>query len=137
LSASAATSRTHRSGTFAARRLTPALGARIEGVDLAGDMTERTFRALYDAFLAYQVLLFPPQDVPPASQVSLARRFGEVQIHVMNQYHADGHPELYRLSNSTRTASPTAAIRTRARSRGIRTARGGGAPARRRSSTAK
>src|SRR6476661_2779762 len=87
------------SGAFTARRLTPALGARIEGVDLALDMTERTFGALYDAFLAHQVLVFPPQDVPPASQVSLARRFGEVQIHVMSQYHADGHPELYRLSN--------------------------------------
>jgi taurine dioxygenase len=45
------------------------------------------------------VLLFPPQDIPPGRQVAFARQFGEVQIHVMNQYHADGFPELYRLSN--------------------------------------
>jgi len=53
------------------------------------------------------VLLFPPQDVPPARQVAFARRFGEVQIHIMNQYHADGFPELYRLSNLDADGNPS------------------------------
>jgi taurine dioxygenase len=44
--------------------------------------------------------------VTPASQVALARRFGEVQVHVMNQYHADGFPELYRLSNLDADGKP-------------------------------
>ena len=35
----------------------------------------------------------------PGAQVAFARRFGEVQVHVMNQYHANAHPELYTLSN--------------------------------------
>jgi taurine dioxygenase len=52
------------------------------------------------------VLLFPPQDLPPARQVEFARRFGEVQIHVMSQYHADGFPELYRLSNLDENGRP-------------------------------
>jgi taurine dioxygenase len=30
-----------------------------------------------------------------------------VQIHVMNQYHADGYPELYRLSNLDARGRPT------------------------------
>ena len=84
---------------FAVRPLTPRLGAELSGVVLADDMSDDTFGAIYAAFLRYQVLLFAPQDVPPARQVAFARRFGEVQIHVMNQYHADGFPELYRLSN--------------------------------------
>ena len=84
---------------FAVRPLTPNLGARVLGVNLAHDMDDDVFRAIREAFVRHQVLLFPPQDVPPARQVELARRFGEVQIHVMNQYHADGFPELYRLSN--------------------------------------
>ena len=92
---------------FAARRLTPNLGAEISGVALSGEMGDELFRALYQAFLRYQVLLFPPQDVPPARQVAFARRFGEVQIHVMNQYHADGFPELYRLSNLGPDGKPT------------------------------
>src|SRR5262249_42767702 len=89
------------------RPLTPKLGAHISNVRLAGDMSAALFRAIYQAFLRYQVLLFPPQDVPPGRQVAFARRFGEVQIHVMNQYHADGYPELYRLSNLDADGKPT------------------------------
>ena len=84
---------------LATRPLTPKLGAELPGVALGDDMGDELFGAIYDAFLRYQVLLFPAQDVPPGRQVAFARRFGEVQIHVMSQYHADGFPELYRLSN--------------------------------------
>jgi taurine dioxygenase len=92
---------------FSVRRLTPNLGAEISGLDLAQDISDELFGALYRAFLRYQVLLFAPQDLPPGRQVALARRFGEVQIHVMNQYHADGFPELYRLSNLDGQGRPT------------------------------
>ena len=68
---------------FAVRPLTPKLGAEISGVDLAQGVTPEVFRALYDAFLQYQVLLFPARELPPAAQVAFARQFGEVQIHVM------------------------------------------------------
>jgi taurine dioxygenase len=88
------------SGTpFRARRLTPGLGAEISGLDPGQGITPDVFRAVYAAFLEHQVLLFPPHELPPAMQVALARQFGEVQVHVMSMYHADGHPELYRLSN--------------------------------------
>jgi taurine dioxygenase len=89
------------------RPLTPNLGAEVCGIELSADMDEALFRALYQAFLRYQVLVFPPHDVPPGSQVAFARRFGEVQVHVMNQYHADGYPELYRLSNLDRNGKPS------------------------------
>jgi taurine dioxygenase len=90
---------------FPLQALTPRLGARV-GLDLGGGLDGATFAAVYRAFLRYQVLLFPPQDLPPHRQVEFARRFGEVQIHVMNQYHADGHPELYRLSNLDENGQP-------------------------------
>ena len=86
------------------RPLTPKLGA-LASLEVAS-VDDATFRELYQAFLRYQVLLFPPQDLPPAAQVAFARRFGEVQVHVMNQYHADGHPELYRLSNLDANGKP-------------------------------
>src|SRR4030095_15086533 len=91
---------------FAVRPLTPKLGAEIRGVNLADDVTDDLFRAIYQAFLRYQVLLFPPRFLPPGRQVAFARQFGEVQIHVMNQYHADGFPELYRLSNLDEHGNP-------------------------------
>src|SRR6185503_4505892 len=90
---------------FSIRPLTARLGARIE-LDLGGGLDDETFRAVYQAFLRYQVLLFPPQELPPGRQVEFARRFGEVQVHVMNQYHADGFPELYRLSNLDEHGKP-------------------------------
>ena len=84
---------------FETRPLAPALGAEVLGVSLAGGVSDALFEGIYQAFLRYQVLLFPPQALSPADQVRFARQFGEVQVHVMQQYHADGHPELYRLSN--------------------------------------
>jgi taurine dioxygenase len=92
---------------FAVRPLTPRLGAEISGIDLAHELDTALFSSLYQAFLRYQVLVFPPLDLPPASQVAFARRFGEVQVHVMNQYHADGFPELYRLSNLDERGRPS------------------------------
>ena len=91
---------------FAVRPLTPSLGAEISGVSLAEDLPEAVFSAIHRAWLRYQVLLFPPLDLPAGRQVEFARRFGEVQVHVMNQYHADGYPELYRLSNLDEQGRP-------------------------------
>jgi taurine dioxygenase len=91
---------------FQVRPLTPKLGAEVSGVTLADGVSPETFGAIYEAFLRYQVLLFPPQDLPPAQQVAFGRQFGEVQIHVMSQYHADGFPELYRLSNLDANGNP-------------------------------
>ena len=88
------------------RRLSPNLGAEVLGIDLDAGVDDATFRAIRDAFLAHQVLLFAADGLSPARQVELARRFGEVQVHVMNQYHADGFPELYRLSNLDADGNP-------------------------------
>ena len=92
---------------FEVRPLTANLGARIVGVDLDADIDDVLFRAIYRAFLRYQVLLFGPFELPPARQVAFGRRFGQVQVHVMSQYHADGFPELYRLSNLDEHGKPS------------------------------
>jgi taurine dioxygenase len=91
---------------FDVRPLTPKLGAELIGVDLVRGVDAALFRSIHEAFLQYQVLLFGTQDLPPGRQVEFARHFGEVQIHVMNQYHADGYPELYRLSNLDENGNP-------------------------------
>ena len=92
---------------FSVRRLTPKLGAELIGVDLARGVDATLFRTIYEAFLEHQVLLFGTQDLPPGRQVEFARHFGEVQIHVMNQYHVEGYPELYFLSNLDERGNPT------------------------------
>jgi taurine dioxygenase len=81
------------------RQLSPTFGVEILGVDLSGAMSDALFERIYEAFLRHQLLLFREQRLEPGDQVAFARRFGSVQVHVMNQYHADGYPEIYYLSN--------------------------------------
>jgi len=94
------------SPSFSVRPLTPSLGAEISGIDFAAGVSDAVFAEIRAAWLQYEVLLFPSQDISPAAQVAFARHFGEVQIHVMNQYHAGGFPELYRLSNLDENGNP-------------------------------
>ncbi len=88
-------------------RLTPRLGAEVRGIDLDRPVERRQFDAVHEALLRYQVLVFNGQRLSPAAQVAFARRFGEVHTHVMSQYHADGFPELYLLSNLTPEGAPS------------------------------
>jgi taurine dioxygenase len=92
---------------FQIRSLCEAFGAELRGVDLSGSVDEELYAAIRAAFVDYQLLLFRDQDLPPASHVALGRSFGEVQIHVMSQYHADGFPELYFLSNLDESGDPS------------------------------
>ncbi|MEM7023693.1 MAG: TauD/TfdA family dioxygenase, partial [Pseudomonadota bacterium] len=80
------------------RALGPVMGVEILNVDLA-QVDDSLFDRVYEAFLKHQLLLFREQKLEPADQVAFARRFGAVQVHVMNQYHAEGFPEIYYLSN--------------------------------------
>ena len=80
------------------RPLEGGLGVEIRNLQVA-EVDDETFPAVYAAFLRHQLLLFRDQDLPPAAQVAFARRFGEVQVHVLDQYHANDFPELYTLTN--------------------------------------
>jgi taurine dioxygenase len=95
-----------RDWPFKVKPLHPALGCEILDIPLADAVDESLFGKVYEAFLAYQLILFRNIDLPPATQVAFARRFGEVQIHVMNQYHGAEHPEIYRLSNLDAEGQP-------------------------------
>ena len=88
------------------RPLAGGLGAEVLGLRVA-EVDDATFPAVYAAFLRNQLLLFRDQDLPPGDQVAFARRFGEVQVHVMDQYHASAYPELYTLTNLDASGRPT------------------------------
>jgi taurine dioxygenase len=61
--------------------LTPAIGARIDGVNLCADIDDTTRQALRTALIAHHVLLFENQPVSAEQHRALARRFGELHIH--------------------------------------------------------
>ena len=89
-----------RDWPFEVRPLHPQVGCEIVGITMAEAVGEAMFAKVYEAFLDYKLILFRDVDLPPATQVAFARRFGEVQIHVMNQYHGySDFPEIYLLTN--------------------------------------
>jgi taurine dioxygenase len=105
--ASAATlSRPSRNWPFTVRPLHPLYGCEIIGITLEQAVEDRMFVHVHQAFLDYGLIMFRSAELPPATQVAFARRFGEVQIHPMSQYHGYGHPEIYLLSNLDANGRP-------------------------------
>ena len=90
-----------RDWPFKVMPLHPVLGCEITGITLAEAVSPAMFAKVYEAFPDYELILFRNVDLPPATQVAFARNFGEVQIHVLSQYHGyKEHPEIYMLVQS-------------------------------------
>jgi taurine dioxygenase len=75
------------------------MGAQVRGVDLSRPLGDKAFGEILHAFHRYMLLVFPGQRIDEAQQVAFSRRFGELQIHVLEQYRHPRHPEIYVLSN--------------------------------------
>ena len=56
-------------------------GATVTDIDLR-NLTDEQFKALYDAWLEYALLIFPGQHLDKESQVAFARRFGELEFDI-------------------------------------------------------
>jgi taurine dioxygenase len=93
--------------TLTMRPLSPVTGVEIGGVDLSRPIDDATFTAIHDAFLRYLLVCFPGQTLDQTQHVAFSRRFGELQVHVLDQYRSPTHPEIYVLSNVTKTGETT------------------------------
>jgi alpha-ketoglutarate-dependent 2,4-dichlorophenoxyacetate dioxygenase len=97
-----------RDWPFQVKPLHPTFGCEIAGITLEQAVSPALFARVYEAFLDYELILFRDVDLPPATQVAFARNFGEVQIHVLDQYHGfKQHPEIYMLSNKGPDGKPS------------------------------
>jgi len=81
------------------RRLGKALGAEIDGVDLARPLDGDAFAQVAAAFFEHQVVVFREQSLTPAQQVAFTRRFGELEHHVRQESCLAGFPEILVVSN--------------------------------------
>lgn len=79
--------------------LTPVLGAEIHEVDLSQPVTDAAVQQINKALSEYGVLLFRGQDITPAQHIDFSRKFGEIDIHVLNEYQFPDHPEVFVISN--------------------------------------
>jgi taurine dioxygenase len=83
-----------------------ALGATIEGIDLAEPLSGGDFRQLLRALGEFGVLCFPGQRLETDAFARFGAMFGELEINVANQFHEPGRPEVMILSNMTRDGKP-------------------------------
>lgn len=68
-------------GELTIRRLTPAIGAEILDIDLAGsDIAERV-PAIRAALLQHRVIFFRDQHLTAEQHIAFARHFGELEVH--------------------------------------------------------
>ena len=78
----------------------PCLGARVDDVDLAAPLDEPTFRAIFDAFQEYSVLVFHDQRLTDDQQMAFSRRFGPLETTINATGREDRlHPNMVDLSN--------------------------------------
>jgi taurine dioxygenase len=75
------------------RPVSGALGAEIRGLALE-HLDDAGFDALHAALLEHHVVFLPDQQLTPDDHVSLARRFGEIEIHPFIPKLDDEHQEI-------------------------------------------
>ena len=78
------------------RPLSGVMGAEVRGVDLS---RPPDFRKMEEAFERHLLLVFPAQSISPEQHIAFSRGFGELQVHVLDQYRHPQYPEIYLLSN--------------------------------------
>ena len=76
-----------------------ALGAEVRGVDLSQDLDDASFAAIELAWNEHSVLLFRNQDIDEGRHIDFSRRFGDLEVHVLDQYLHPEHPEILIVSN--------------------------------------
>ena len=81
------------------RRLHPALGAEVRGLDLGRPLDAASFEALRAAWAEHLVLVFPGQAIDDAAQIAFSRRFGELEVHHQTIIRSARAPEIFRVAN--------------------------------------
>src|SRR5712671_4917084 len=87
------------------RPLSHALGAEVQGVDLAQSLSNSEFDQIHTTFLERGILLFRDQKVTREQHIAFSRRFGELDSHgsLPRDRHPD-YPELLMVTNVPRDA---------------------------------
>src|SRR6267154_741310 len=82
------------------RPLSYALGAEVQGVDLAKPLSNSEFDQIHRTFLERGILLFRDQEISREQHIAFSRRFGELDNHdsLPRDRHPD-YPELLLVNN--------------------------------------
>lgn len=83
------------------RKITPALGAIVNGVDFSAPVSGELNDTLYDLLLEHQVLFFPGSAITPAAHLEFAKGFGQVDEPHPIYPHVDSYPNIVLLENDS------------------------------------
>ena len=89
------------------RKLSDALGIEASGVDLSAPQSDEAFTDIERAFHLGQILVFRGQKLNPAQFVAFARRFGDPEPHVIDQFHHPADANVLVLSNVKKEGKAT------------------------------
>ena len=81
------------------RKLHPALGAEVTGIDMAVTPDAATFRQLHDIWMEHLVLVFPDQNITDEQHVAFTRCYGDLEVHHQKIIRSRFLPEIFRVSN--------------------------------------
>ena len=84
---------------FSLRKLHPAIGAEVTGVDLREEQPDDVIEALRQAWHEHHLLVFPAQPITDDQHVSFSRRFGEIELFPQKDNRANVNPLIFRVSN--------------------------------------
>lgn len=90
--------------------LSPTLGARVGGINLAQAMDAESVTEIRQALLKYEVLFFENQHLTPRQQRDFAARFGQLHLHPIRPS-VPGTPEVLVLDNQPASDTDTGAWR--------------------------
>ncbi len=76
------------------RKITPAIGAEVYGVDLTQPLSDQVFAELQEALLENLVIVFRDQAINEVQQIQFARRFGKLYLHPQPKVRLEGFPEI-------------------------------------------
>jgi len=82
------------------------LGATIEGLDLARQLSRDEFDEVLSALGRYGVVRFPRQELSGRQLADFSARFGNLEINVANAFQERGIPEVMILSNIVENGKP-------------------------------
>ena len=81
-------------------------GAEVTGFDVKTLSGQTQLDWVVGLLDRYQLVVFRDQELGPEELLAWGRRIGPVQKHILDQFHLEGHSEIYVLSNLRRDGKP-------------------------------
>ena len=87
---------------YSTRSLSATFGAEVLDFQLTGEPDGADIVAIRELWSEHKLLLFRNQSFDEAALVGFSRKFGDLEIHVREEYLSPEHPEILRLQHRAR-----------------------------------